>query len=43
MDPSHILVGAMTLAAFVFLVVVELTSRRRTKQAEQSADPNRSE
>jgi hypothetical protein len=43
MDPSHLLVGAMTLGAFVFLIVVELHSRRRTKQLKGSADLNRSE
>jgi hypothetical protein len=43
MDPSHLLVGAMTVGAFVFLIVVELHSRRRTKQLKQSAGPDRAE
>ena len=43
MDPAHLLVGGMTVAAFVFLIVVEIHSRRRTRQLERSADPNRAE
>jgi len=43
MDPAHLLVGGMTVAAFVFLVVVELHSRRRTKQLQHSAGPDRTE